>query len=862
MFLKRLQYWLNPAKREAALRSEMEQHLEETIAGLRAGGLSASDAGAQAQRRFGNFGQKQEESREIWITRFCSDIWQDARYGWRSLAVQPGFTLAAVLALVLGIGVNAIVFNVYNALALAPWAIRDSKHTVQVLSEQRGNWAGFTWPHYRYLNENAQSFEGLCAFTGYPVRIGLGETSWTASAIMASENYFELVGTGFAEGRGFTRSSGNLREPAPEIVLHYDAWMNRFGGDRNIVGQWLDLSGHKLQVVGVAAAGFSGPTPTAPQLWIPAPWIDILDSAAKVIDNPDTCCSSVMGRLKPSTGRTTAQAELNTLSAQYAASVSKESSRVLLTDPSFLANPTSYARASPIFTAMGATALLILLLACANAANLQVARALARRREIAVRLSLGASRVRVIRQLMVESVLISSIAGVASIGLSSMIPGWVVRNVVTPGERVSIRFANDGRVVAFILFATFAAATLFGLIPAWGAVQEASGLREGGRATSSSKMRSVLIALQVALCAVLLSGTAMLVRALDRVQHLDLGFNYNNVLVLSTGLDSVGLNDEQSRSPINLLIERIKALPGVEHVAHAVVLPLGNRFHGTSVTDPKTQTKLKIGFNETSANFFETLRIPLLAGRRFTDDDEAARDKVILNQATADRLWPGENPLGKTVNLGREFEIIGVARNLATRGIGSDWELYAWTASKGTRDSRLLIRYTGDPAPLLATLGKYAAETDKRMQATVSHYSEFTVRSLQSAKIMAAVASVLGALALLLACVGIYGVASYNVSQQTREVGLRMALGAGPNTVLAWVLKQNLRMVWVGSIVGIAGAIGFGKLLDSFLYGMKPTDPISLLSAVGVLCVTALAATFGPARRASRIDPAITLRHD
>lgn len=376
----------------------------------------------------------------------------------------------------------------------------------------------------------------------------------------------------------------------------------------------------------------------------------------------------------------------------------------------------------------------------------------------------------------------------------------------------------------------------------------------------------------MALCAILLTGTALLVRALDRVRHLDTGFQYEKVLVMSLGLESSGVSEEASRGLLAQLVERIGALPGVESVARANVIPYGDGF-GVSLADPRTQERVGAGFNEVSANFFETLRIPLLSGRSFTRADEARMDTVIVNEAAAQRLWPGESPLGKTIqilptllverkDLMRPLEVIGVVRNFGGRGFGSEREPYICRASLGTRRSRLLLRHSGDAGPLMTELPKRAREIDRRCLASAVPYRDTIANKFRSAEVSAATASVLGTLSLLLACVGIYGVAAYNVSQRTREVGVRMALGARPRAIVAMILKQNLRTVVLGAMVGIACALGFSRLLTSLLYGVKPTDPLSLLVTIAILLATSALAAWGPAHRASRVDPAITLRHE
>lgn len=866
MLIRRIRYWLGQKGRAASLRAEMEQHLEETIAELREEGLSETAARAEARRRFGNFTSSQEASREVWIARYWAELWQDIRFGARTLIAQPGFSVPAILALVLGIGVNAVLFNVYNALALAPWAIRDPQGVVQVLSEAgRNRWGGMPWLQLRYLQKNTQSLAGLAAHTGADrAQISRGDLSWTASINLVSDNYFDLIGTGFALGRGFLRNPGDSYPSAPEIVLSHETWMTRFGGDREVLGTWLEVSGHQMQVIGVAAEGFNGPVAEAVQLWIPIGWRDNLHPGWDSLTNPGFCCVSVIGRLKTGFDRESAQAELSTLSAQFLQSVKREPVRIVATAPSFLANPGRVKQASGVFLAMAAATFLILALACANVANLQLARAIARSQEIAVRLSLGAGHGRIIRQLIVESLLISSVAGAASAILSTWLPKWTMRMIAGPEVRLVFQFENDWRVTAFIMSATCLATLLFGLAPALSAVREgmAVGLRNSGRTTSRNGMRPVLLGVQVALCAVLLSGTALLVRALDRVRNMDTGFRYNNVLALSTGLEGSGLDEKRAQALFALLQERVSALPGVHSIAWTATLPLGNSNNTISMRDPRTNEKFTAGNHQISANFFEVLNIPIVAGREFTKTDEGGSSAVIVSQATAEHLWPGESALGKTLDIGRPLEVVGVVRNFETKEFGSKLALGIWTPSKGDRSSRLLIRHSGDAAPLVIELPKRARELDRRLQITVAPYSDTIANARRVANVSASIAGVLGVLSLALACVGIYGVAAYNVSQRRREVGVRMALGAKPQAILSMILRQNLHAVAFGIAVGIAGAMAFGRLLTSLLYGVEPSDPVALSATIAILFGMAVLATLGPARRAAQVDPAIALRHD
>jgi len=439
-----------------------------------------------------------------------------------------------------------------------------------------------------------------------------------------------------------------------------------------------------------------------------------------------------------------------------------------------------------------------------------------------------------------------------------------MRMVAGPDVHLSCRFENDWRVLLFIGLAAFLATLVFALAPAVAAVRQgiAVGLRNTGRTTANSRMRPVLLAAQVALCAILLSGTALLVRALDRVRQMDAGFRYDGVITLTTGLDASGLEGVQARGLMRSFADRAATLPGVESVAWAATLPLGNANNSTVIRHPKTKEQWTAGNHHVSANFFEVLNVPVVAGRGFTKAEEQGPSGVIVSQATAERLWPGESPVGQTLDIGEPAEVVGVVRNFETREFGSKQNPGIWKAFAGDANTRLLIRHRGDAAPLLLELPKLARQIDRRLQVSAAPYEDTIARARRAANVSAGIAGVLGMLSLLLACVGIYGVAAYNVSKRRREIGVRLALGARPQAILNLILGQNLRAVVAGAVIGIAGAVAFGRLLTSLLYGLEPSDPIALSATIAVLFATAVLATWGPARRAARVDPAITLRHE
>ena len=864
MLIRRVRYWLQSSRKRIDLRNEMESHLQERVAELQASGWSEAAAQAEARRLFGNLQVRQEESREIWIARYWSEFWADIRHGSRTLIRQPAFTIAAVAALVLGIGFNAVLFNVYNSLAWEPWAVRNPQQIVQVLTAERnsGSWRGMSWPSFQYVQAHVRSLTGLAGEANLRARVTQGDAAWDAQIGAVSSNFFEVLGTGFSLGRGFSALIANARNQAPEVILNYDTWRARFNANATVIGTWIEVNRERLMVAGVAAPGFNGATILHTDMWVEAGWGDLLQPGEIPTSDPNSCCVSVAGRLRTGVSRGAAQAELTTLNTQLSDSLHRPLGRVLLTRPSFLANPTKSRQSFPIFLALGVMAVLTLLLACANVANLQLARATARRREILLRVSLGAGRGRILRQLVAEGLCVSVIAGTCSMAVSAWLPRWAFRNIAGPDEHLGFAFSNDFRMLTFVVSATVVSALLFGLAPALSVFRDAtdSALRDGGGTTSSGRMRSILLAIQVTTCAVLLSGTALLAHSLYLINSVEIGFPFQKLLVMSTGFDTSGLSSDQARSLLSSLRERVTELPGVESAALASRVPYGNQCNATA-TDAQNRESIPVTLNEVSASFFETMRVPILSGRPFLPSD-AATGAVILSEAAAHRFWPNESALGKMLQLTHPSEVIGIVRNFGTREFGSERDVYQVMAATGRCDNLLVARYHGSPGPLIVKMSEQAQELNRRFLPSVSPYSKTIAKARRPIDLAASIASILAGLSLVLALVGVYGVTAYTVTQRTRELGLRMALGARPRSILALVLRENFLTVAIGVAIGIGGAIFLGRLLTGLLYGVKPADPLALLVGSAILFVTSALAAWGPASRAARIDPAVTLRHE
>ena len=850
-----------PRSLDAGVEDELAFHQEMTERKLRSEGYTASEARSEARRRLGNTTLAREEAREAWTFPWLRDFVHDVRFGARALAARPGFTFSVTAALTLGIGVTTVVIIIYNTLVYSPWRIRDAGAVVHVLVERGGpgRFRGFAWPEFRHLRDQATSLAGMTAFVNTGVRVTEGDASWEAGGSAAGENFFDVLGTGFAHGRGFSPSSGDFAHPAPEAVLHYDTWRTRFGEDPAVVGRWIEVAGHRLQIVGVAAPGFDGPAPVGPDIWFPAPWVDSFRPEYNTMSSQDHCCIEVFGRLKPDSTRERATEELALLSAGYRQSIGIQPDRVLLTDPTLLANPDMHSRAAPVFAIAGVAAVLILLLACANAANLQLARALGRREEMAVRVSLGAGSGRVFRQLLTESLLLAGLAAAASCAAARWLPQILMTFIVPETDRLSLRFGLDWRTVTAVAALTAAAALLSGLAPGLTLIRDglARGLRQSALVTSSNWLRHALLGAQVALCAVLLTGSWLLLRAMQRAREIDPGFAHAQVIRLAPNIDSSGANDAEAQALLETLEERLAALPAVTSVAHTTVVPLGNSFHGSAFENPSTGESTSVGILSVSPNFLETLRISLVSGRMFETQDRVRDDITIIDEDLAELFWPEQNALGQRLG---DRTVIGVARSIRVRGLAVGGSPQIYVPSSGTAGSELLIAHDGPPDLLLSELPRVARSIDKRIFPTAAPYSATVEEVRGRAAIAASVASGLSVLAMALACLGVYAVAASTVSQRLREIGIRVALGARRSEVVSTVIRQSLRPAVAGGLVGLVGAIALGRLLHALLYGVAPTDPLALGASLATLTAITVAAAWIPARRAARVDPTVMLR--
>src|SRR5215475_3413326 len=778
----------------------------------------------------------------------------------------PGFTLIAVLSIALGIAVNSAVFTFVNGILLKPMPVRQPDRLVALYTIEPNSIypSQFSYPDYVDYRDHNQVFSDLFIhFTtlGLSLKGREGSAEMVCGEVVTG-NYFTGLRLDPALGRLFTPEDNKSPGGHPVAVLSHAFWRRRFAGDPNVVGQIVKLNGHDFTIIGVAKKGFSG---TRAFGWIPDVYLPLMMYAQAIPGTNESFLSNRGGRSFNVNGRLRDGVTIE----QARAAMSAFAKRLGADYPQTNANlgvgmiPAS-TKVQPAVALMGYTSMvtglmmglvgLVLLVACANVANLLLARATGRRREIAMRLALGASRRRLLRQLLTESMMLATMDFDYALGL-------------------------DYRVLGFTLALSVLTGVIFGLAPALQAsrpdlVPTLKGVMSDASAgRRRPNLRNLLVVTQVALSLMLLVSAGLLVKSLRNAQAMNPGFRTDHLLMASVNVDLHGYDEARGRRFYKQLGERLKSLPGVTHASFAGPLPLDQYFNAANVTIegrvPKTANeRLGVGFSIVGHNYFETMNTPIVQGRAFTErDNENAPRVVIVNETMARRYWPNQNPIGKRLRLGGEqspwLEVAGVAQDGKYITLGeppTDYFFLPFWQNYGGRMT-LIAHTKGDPESFIASIRREVKALDEQLPVYgVRDAPEFLDIVLGGPKSIAATVSGFGLLALLLAAIGLYGVMSYAVAERTREIGVRVALGAEPRDLRLMVLRQGLRLSLGGVALGLAGAFGLARLLRSLLYDVSATDPLTFGAVALSLIVVALLACWIPARRATKVDPMVALR--
>jgi predicted permease len=813
---------------------------------------------------------------------------QNIRYAVRSLAKTPGFTVVAILTLALGIGANSSVFTLVNAALFRPvpaphperlvWltGTRESQHP-RAISFRRQ----FSYPEVRDYEAQLTRFAALAAYQDIPLALGSGGEPERVTGLIVSGAYFGVLELRPVIGRTFS-AADNAPGAAPVVILSHRLWQRRFGGSRDLVGRTILLNGRPFTVIGVAPEGFIGIDLGAPaDLWVPLATAAIsMPDGARVLEQRNANWLRVIARLKPGATLEQANAEVRTVAARLAAASPEalEGASAGAMPLSGGLDPANRQEAVPIFVMLMAVPVLVLLIACANVANLMLARAAARRREVGIRLALGATRWRLFTQLLTESLVLTVCAGAAGLLVSFWLNDLLIAVSHLPPE-VAVALTPDVRVLVFTAVVALATGLLFGLVPAFGASRpdlvptlkgEGGGL---GRQVRRSRLVAGFVVAQVALSLVLLITAGLFLRTLDKALRVDPGVETAHAVAVSFDLRLQGYDAAREGTFYTMLLERVRHLPGVTAASLASPMPLGSRLISSPVAAEgpgQDDVNVQASFAAVWPEYFTAVGTPLLQGRDFTTRDGAGAPFVaVVNETLARRLWPDQDPIGKRLRFGGDeafLEVVGVARDGKYHELTESPRAFLYVPERqraDLSDITLLVRTAGDPRPLVPALSDAIHTLDRSLPLfEVLTLEDALQQRLDKERGASSVLGVFGGLALLLAALGLYGVMAYAVAQRTREVGVRMALGAARLQVLRQFVGEGVRLAAVGLVIGLVIAAALTRVIAQFLYGITPTDVLTFALCAAVLGSVAAVASFIPARRAAQVDPMVALRYE
>jgi predicted permease len=905
----RLKMLLRRRQLDRDLNDELQFHLAMREQKLAESGVPAEEARFAAQREFGYPTQAKEANREMWTFPFLGTLWQDIRYGLRQLRRNPGFTAVAVVTLALGIGANTAIFTMIDTVLLQSLPVKNPGQLVLLDSGIAtgtysgdypfiGRWLELSSDAYQYFVRHDQSFEGIAAFRSGRDHL---EVRWPGTKAsgpaerrdgqLVSGNYFSVIGVSALLGRVF-EPADNLLNARPAAVISYPYWRRRFHGDPSAIGRSVDLNGTPFTIVGVTPPKFFGErVGQPPDFWLPLIFQPQITQRGSYLTAKDEYWLNFIARLKPDITRRQAQAVLDVQLRQFLVSQagSKPSpyeqraiaQAYIQLDPG--RNGISWLRqlySEPLHILIGIVAL-VLLVACANVANLLLSKSAARQREIAMRLAVGASRARLMRQMLTESMLLAIIGGAAGLLLAY----WGVHLLAAlVDRRLVMRVATNPGVLSFTFAIALVTGLVFGLVPALRVSRtEPSEAMRGASSAGGGHQSGLtrgLIVVQVATSLVLLVGAGLLLRTLVNLENQNLGFSDERVLLVETDPRLAGFKASQLDGLYRQLLAQLNALPGVKSATIAYYSPMSGARSTTGVTiqgyTPHPNEDVSVNENQVGPSYFATLGIPVLLGRPIGRQDIPTSPKVVVvNEAFVQRYLHGQNPIGKRVWVGRSSyppppelpqEIVGVVADARYCDPSKPPEPFAYeplSQDPGFFAGNIEVRTAGDPRAAAAEVRRAIQDVDSALPiGSVQTLRMQVSDQLNQQRLVARLSVLFGLLALALAAIGLYGVVAYWVTRRTQEIGIRMALGAQRLDVLWLVVRRGLIMTLIGVGCGLAAALSLSRIIASSLYGVRPTDPLTFVAVSLLLTGVALLACWIPARRAAKVDPMVALRYE
>ena len=811
---------------------------------------------------------------------------KDVRYAIRGLIKRPAFAAIAIVTLALGIGANTAIFSLVNTVLLRSLPVEHPEEIVSVsVRGKDDSMQAFSHPNYVDFRDQNQVLSGLLVYRFVPLsvsRLGNNQRLW---GYEVSGNYFDVLGVKAIKGRTFTAEEDRARLANPVVVVSYDSWRERFGGDPELVGKDLLINNHQFRVIGIAPEGFKGTELVyAPEIWVPTSMIEWVEPGSGWLDNRSANNFFGVGRLKPGVTPRQAEASLNGLALQLAKQYpnDNEGQSIKILPTGFIIPELRGAVVNFTWVLMAAVAI-VLLVTCTNLAGLLLARATERRREIAIRLAMGANRYRLIRQLLTESVLLSLAGGVGGVLLAI----WIIKMLLAFKPPIDfplvIDVSIDWRVLLFSLLVSLLTGVIFGLAPTLQATKPSllKSLKDNAAQGGASRnlLRSGLVVAQMALSLVVLIGAGLVVRTLQQLQTMNPGFNPQNALMMSFDVGLQGYDEAKGQQFYRQLAERVRAVPGIKSVAITNYVPLILNYNSNSIFVEGQPAER--GANAPTAmsgiagpRYFETLATPILQGREFTEQDTDQSERVVVvNETFVRRLLPFAKSNVDAINRRISFagaegpfvRIVGVARDGKYFNIAEEPRSFVWRPLSQVYSSNamIVVRTEGKPESMIAGVRREVQALDPTLPVfDVTTLTDHMRLALFPSRVAAAVLGVFGIVALLLSAIGIYGITSYAVAQRTREIGIRMALGAQLGDVLKLVLSHGVKLTLIGVTIGLVGAYLVTRAITGVLYGVSATDPLTFGLVSLILITVALLACYVPARRATKVNPLVALRYE